>query len=349
MRNILVYRTGSIGDTVVALPAYWAIKSAFPDAKLTLLSNGKNDSILIAKKVLPKGLFDAYIAYPNIFKTFTQLFLKIRLGKFDTLVYLLNRNREKYRIKRDLAFFRLAGIKKVIGANYLLENGLSENALKPLPQVESEQNYLINCLKFDDINVVNKQVNNYLHLTLDEIENANNWLKQNCDSALKSNILVAVMPESNWKSRIWAEENYIQVIKNLIDKEDIFPIVFGGKNDSEKANRMLSLWKKGANACGELGIRGDAALLGKCRMYLGNDTGTMHLAAAMNIPCVTIFAATDYPNRWFPEGKQHISLREAVECEGCFTANCFNNHLCLQQITVDKVYQSCLKILNDNQ
>jgi ADP-heptose:LPS heptosyltransferase len=71
----------------------------------------------------------------------------------------------------------------------------------------------------------------------------------------------------------------------------------------------------------------------------------MHLASAVNIPCVTIFAATDYPNRWFPQGNQHISIRKSVECEGCFSPTCFNKNLCLQLVTVEEVYQSCIQIL----
>jgi ADP-heptose:LPS heptosyltransferase len=342
MKKILVYRTGSIGDTVIALPAFWSIRKNFPEAEITLLSNGENDESILAKKVLPQNIFDKYIAYPNI-KKLISFGLKLRKEKFEAVFYLMNRQRELIRVKRDILFFKSCGIKKIIGTDYLLKNNIKNPNKRPLNSIESERKYLTHCLKYNSLTIINKIYKELdLALTIEEKQTAKNWIYKNCLSNKK---LIAIMPDSNWTSKNWAEENYIEVVKRLIIEKNVFPIVFGGKQDVEKGNRLINAWQIGANACGQLGIRGDAALLEHCSLYLGNDTGTMHLASAVNTPCITIFAATDYPNRWFPEGSQHISIRKTVDCEGCFSPTCFNNNLCLQLITVDEVYQACIQIL----
>jgi ADP-heptose:LPS heptosyltransferase len=346
MKKILVYRTGSIGDAVIALPAFWAIRKNFPNAEIILLSNGKNEAEIVANKVLPNGIFNGYIAYSNSIKLISLAFL-LKREKFDAVFYLMNRQRIPARVKRDILFFKFVGIKKIIGSDYLIDNYLTKPKSRPLHPIETEKEYLINCLSNNSLIDVSK-IDSKLEiaLTYEEKKVAKQWLENNCDTSKK---IIAVMPDSNWSSKNWAEKYYLETVKRLIAENNVYPIVFGGKNDFEKANRLIKAWKIGANVCGLLGIRVDAALLEHCKLYLGNDTGTMHLASSVNIPCVTVFAATDYPNRWFPSGSQHISIRKQVECEGCFSPKCFNNNLCLQLITIDEVYQACVKILKSEQ
>ncbi len=81
--KILVYRIGHLGDTLVSLPAFWAIREAYPNAHMTLLtnSNPNNPNYVLAQNVLPiEGLFDDWLIYPTELKklktllTFSKLF-----------------------------------------------------------------------------------------------------------------------------------------------------------------------------------------------------------------------------------------------------------------------------------
>lgn len=352
MDKILVYRIGSIGDTLVALPSFWAIRDAFPKAHITYFTNGatSDPNDLIAKKILPEGIFDEWLVYPNDFaKASAGLILKLRRKKFDSLFYLMTRNRGYYRVKRDVLFFRLAGIKKFFGVNYLLENLLTMAPEKPVKTVESELEYLLKSLYFENLEL--PPINSFkpnLKLTFDEIKRSRDWLESNCPAAWREKRLIAVMAGTNWSSKIWAEENYIEIVSRLIVEKNVFPVVFGGKNDREQGDRFLEAWKTGANAAGELGIRGDAGLLQECNLYLGTDTGTMHLAGSVGTPCVAVFAAIDYVGRWTPFGSGHRIFRERVECEGCFAPVCFNRHKCLNLISPQSVFQACAEILENN-
>jgi ADP-heptose:LPS heptosyltransferase len=352
MDRILVYRIGSIGDTLVALPAFWAIRKAFPNAHITYFTNGETDNPddLVAKKVLPEGIFDEYLVYPKDFiKASAGLILNLREKKFDSLFYLMTRNRGHYRVKRDVLFFRLAGIKRIFGVRYLLKNLLTMSPGKPVKTVETELEYLLKTLYFENLDL--PPMNDFkpdLKLTGSEIQKAHVWLEANCPAAWREKRLIAVMAGTNWRSKIWAEENYIEIVSRLIKEKNVFPIVFGGRNDREQGNRFLEAWKTGANSAGELGIRGDAALLQECNLYLGTDTGTMHLAGSVGTRCVAVFAAIDYVGRWTPFGSGHKIFRERVECEGCFAPVCFNHHKCLNLISPESVYRACLEVLESN-
>lgn len=351
--NILVYRIGHLGDTLVSLPAFWSLREAYPKAKITLLSNSnsKSDQFLLANDVLPeKGIFDEWLSYPigiskfKLIQQLSKLFLEIRSRKFDAIIYLMPRNRTPEQIKRDKFIFRLLGIKRIIGTSYLEKNKLLPDDPRPLPKVETEYNYLLNCMINDGLSVKNDQLKTDLLLSAEEISTANEWIKDFCDTKKK---FIAVAPGSKWESKIWNEDNYADVISKLIEKSDIFPIIFGGPEDREKGERLISKWGTGANAAGVLNIRQAAAVLEKCSLYLGNDTGTMHLAASVKTACVAIFAAIDWEGRWIPFGNENIVFRSKVDCEGCLSPVSFNSKLCLNNIDKSMVYDACVKVLND--
>lgn len=354
-KNILVNRSGHLGDTLVTLPAFWEIRRRFPKAKLTLLTNidGKNKNYITPQNILPdEGLFDNYLGYDNSaeglgkIKVFAELFLKLKTGRFDCLYYLSSRTRTDAQIDRDLKFFRLAGIKNIFGAEYLKKNQLNFTESRPLPVVEPEYDFLLKSID-DGKQAFESEPDFDLKLREAELNFAEEWLKKNCGSDFANKKLVAIAPGSKWSSKLWFEQNYLKTLEKLIEEFDIFPIIFGGREDFETGQRLLSNLRNGANAAGSFSIRESAAALAKCRLYLGNDTGTMHLASAVKTPCVTIFAATDYQGRWYPHGKDNRIIRKTVECEGCHTPECFNEHLCLKLVSVDEVFEACKKIIGE--
>jgi ADP-heptose:LPS heptosyltransferase len=184
-------------------------------------------------------------------------------------------------------------------------------------------------------------------LTETEISTANHWIKSNVGS-LDSVSLIGVGPGSKWASKIWPEENYAKVGRRLFSNDThAYPIVFGGPTDQALGDRLLRTWGRGANAAGKLSPRQAAAALSRCELYLGNDTGTMHLAASVGTRCVAIMSAQDWPGRWYPYGEHHVVLRTNVPCEGCQLKVCEREALrCLTSITVEEVVSACCQILS---
>jgi ADP-heptose:LPS heptosyltransferase len=92
------------------------------------------------------------------------------------------------------------------------------------------------------------------------------------------------------------------------------------------------------NLCGRLTPRESAAAMARARLFVGHDSGPMHLAAAVGTPVVAIFAARNIPRQWFPFGKQHRVVYHRVECWGCGLETCLEQQKkCLMSITVEEV------------
>jgi ADP-heptose:LPS heptosyltransferase len=146
-------------------------------------------------------------------------------------------------------------------------------------------------------------------------------------------------------SKIWPQENYRAVGRRLIDEFGLTPVVFGGPEDRATGEALIGSWKKGCCAAGALGVREAAAAMKDALFYLGNDTGTMHLAAAVGTPCVAIFSAQDWPGRWHPYGAGHQVLRLSVACEGCKLEICNRKLECLRQISPETVFKCCAAVI----
>jgi len=101
------------------------------------------------------------------------------------------------------------------------------------------------------------------------------------------------------------------------------------------------------NWAGSLSVLESAEALRRCTLYLGNDTGIMHLAAAVGTRCIAIFSARDHPGKWYPYGQGHVVIRKQIPCEGCYLTVCEEHRMaCLMEINVEEVCQAVLSDLN---
>jgi ADP-heptose:LPS heptosyltransferase len=351
--RILVFRAGHLGDNLVALPALWALRDAFPNSHLTYLSNAddeNNPHYVTARGVFPEtGLFDSWISYPKLggargVTRLLRLAMNLRRQKFDAVMYMTTRTRTVRQIDRDVRFFRLAGIPKIFGVEYMRRHRLDEKLQGAMREVETEGNFLVDLLRDAGVIGADRSFAPDMRLTDAERQRAAQWMRSETGYDA-GRALIGVAPGSKWESKIWEEDRFAEVVERLIENYGVLPVIFGGDEDREKGQRLIARWETGINAAGALNVREAAAALAECTLYLGNDTGTMHLAAAVGTPCVAIFSALDLIGRWYPFGNENAIFRRSVECEGCFSPTCFNNHKCLDLITADEVYQACSKIL----
>jgi len=128
----------------------------------------------------------------------------------------------------------------------------------------------------------------------------------------------------------------------------------GRRIDTELGGRFLILGSAGdraiASRIGEIARRGSLDLTGKttlaqamvliarCRVFVTNDSGLMHVAAALGVPLVAIFGSTD-PSRTGPRGRNSRVIYKPVSCAPCLKARCSQNRECMEAVTVDEVFK----------
>jgi ADP-heptose:LPS heptosyltransferase len=351
-RRALVFRYGQIGDTIVALPALWAIRHSLPAAHLTLLSDAPlSGRHLGPEQVLPPtALIDEFARYElpagsgslrSIFRSIRE----IRAGRYDTLFYLAPSGRSPARRRRDLVFFRLAGISRFI-AHRGFNTPEPRAPGRPLPPVEHEADALLRRLELAGLAVPPPGKGCMdLRITSQERLQASEWWRRTAGAPPARSTWFATGVGGKAPSQIWPLEYYKAVGRTLIDQFDLTPVIFGGTEDAAAAGGLIAAWGRGYCAAGSLSVRQAAAAMSDALFYLGNDTGTMHLAAAAGVPCVAIFSARNEPGRWHPYGAGHHVLRLSPPCEACERQVCNRNLECLRGISPETVFQCCAAVV----
>jgi heptosyltransferase-3 len=356
LHRLLIYRFGQIGDTIAALPALWLLRQQFPQAHFTLLSEApRAGGALPPELVLPEGLIQDYYKYrggsslSGLFSMIRTAF-SLRQSRFDAVAYLLPTIRTPRQRRRDAWFFRLAGIRRSFGFDGFPEDALPRDQTDHLLPVMHEADALLHRLARSGLPVV-PAGHGCMDLCITPVEQSRAdgwWLAQN-GPRIAPHGWFAVCAGSKWTSKQWPVNRYQEVVRRIINQTGLVPVVFGGVEDRELGLSLIGAWGQGLCAAGEFSVRESAALLRHARFYLGNDTGVMHLAAAVGRPCVGIFSALDWPGRWFPYGTGHQVLRHEVPCAGCLSQHCPHANECLTGISVDAVMRACESVLASRQ
>jgi len=354
-KSIIIFRIGSLGDTLVAVPSMWAIRQHFSLAKITLLCDyhPKNNYVLAADVLVGSDIVDGFLSYPvagdlvgRLLRPLgmLKLLLKLRRLKFDTLVYLVPSIRPKKHIARDRRFFRLAGIRDVTGMDRFFQFPTKMSG-QPLEQAPREAELLLARIEASGVTIPTGEIRADLNIDDRAQVGVDRWLAtQPSDGSRR---WIAVGPGSKMPAKLWPRERYDQVVHSLIEKFDIWPVIFGGLEDRSIGNQLLQSWGRGYNTAGALGLRPSAAAIGRCAMYLGNDTGTMHLAAAAGVKCVAIFCSRDLPGLWYPIGDQHLVFRTQIDCECCMLVECIDRKMeCIRRIETNQVLAACVQTLS---
>jgi ADP-heptose:LPS heptosyltransferase len=145
---------------------------------------------------------------------------------------------------------------------------------------------------------------------------------------------------------LWPIERYQEVLANLVQRFDCWPVIFGSAAEREAGDHLLAALGRGYNAAGSLTVRGAMMAMKACELYIGNDTGTTHMAAAAGVTCVAIFSSQGAPGLWYPYGNNHRILRTSIDCEGCGLSECIDRKSeCILRIQPEEVVAACSEIL----
>jgi heptosyltransferase III len=310
--NLLIFRVGSIGDTVVSLPCFHAVARAYPRHRKILLTNTINvaQASTMESVLQGTGLIDQTLYFPmgrgKLAQSFSLL-QKLRQLNVTTAVYLAPRP-TGLPVLRDLIFFRAAGIRHIIGAPST--RGARVCRIDPATgEREYEAERLARSLA-PSIAVELSQPNWDMRLSASEVEVAARRLL----TLQGWRPLVAVAPGARIPAKDWGEERWAALIGLLQLRIPEAALVFvGAPEERPLTQRLAALWNGAKlDLCGELTPRESAAVLGRCQILACHDSGPMHLAASQGTRCVALFGNYNRPREWFPYGPGHRVIHEPL-------------------------------------
>jgi len=145
----------------------------------------------------------------------------------------------------------------------------------------------------------------------------------------------------------WLPARYAEVINTVSKRRDCEWLLFGTKKDQPVGAEIISsLEGDYTDLIGKTTLAELIQTLSECRLLLTNDTGTMHLAAFLGVPTVSIFGSTE-PMLTGPLGTGHRIIRHHVECSPCFLRDCPIDFRCMRSVEVDEVVEAVLRMLEE--
>jgi ADP-heptose:LPS heptosyltransferase len=304
MRTIVIFRIGSLGDTVVALPCFHLIARSFPNFRRIVVTDvPTSQKVISVEGILAKsGLIEEVIYFPpppRKIRDFVRLWKQVRAIRPSALIYIADR--DILRTLRDICFFKACGIGQIIGAP--LSRDLRLPRVDPQTgYVEREAMRLARCLEplgaidLDDPALWD------LRLRPDEISVADRML-----GPLAGKGFIAVNIGGKVRSKDWGYGNWTALLRLLAAEYSRLPLTFVGSADEyDPSARLAAVWPGPTlNLCGALEPRECAAALKQALLFVGHDSGPLHLAAAMGVRCVGIFGNFNKPESWHPMGPGH--------------------------------------------
>ena len=340
LSNILIIRLSSLGDVLMTVPAVRGIRDKFPDAHISWLVEGPvgeflacqdfiDEVIIFPRSDTVKGLKKGNMARAH--KAMGPFLRDLRRRKYDLVV-------DFHGIAKSALFSMMAHGKKKIGfgdmfakekSHFFYHNRINGSD-KRMHKVERNM-LLANHLGY---------ANSVPQVTLKTSDNAIEYIDNFFQQTGNTPPLFAVNPFSSKGTdfKRWPMERYAELIARIYHELREQTIILWGPGEEEEARRLKEMSGDGAYLACTTNIPQLFALLGKVRIYIGGDTGVMHLATAAGAQVIAIFGPTDFKING-PYGKEHAILREDVLCSPCKKRDC-NDRQCLASITVEKVFEA---------
>jgi heptosyltransferase-3 len=347
VKKVLIYRLGSLGDTTVALPCFHLIERTFPNSERILLTNFPVHAKAPASAAVlgNSGLVHGYMRYTVGTRSPRELLRlagEIRRFKPDLLVYLMP-VRAFRAVQRDKWFFRLAGgVKRIVGVPDAAQLERVQDPVTGLYEVEASR--LARTMAALGDAAPGELANWDLRLSLEEKAAARSALDELADKPL-----VICGPGTKMQAKDWGPENWQALLRSLSARYPDYGLaLIGAQEDAEVSAYAASGWAGSVmNLCGKLSPRETAAVFAEARVFLGPDSGPMHLAACAGVPCVIAFSARGLPGVWYPAGTNHRIIYHQVNCFGCNLETCIaEGRKCLTSISVDEMAAAVESVLS---
>lgn len=304
--RIVIYRLGSIGDTIVALPCFHKIAERFPNAQRILLTNSNVSAVAApAEAVLGASkLISWCIEYTASSRSASELMAlrrRLRATRARTLIYLAE-SRGLLSAWRDLIFFKTCGFKRIIGIPLTPDLQKSRrNAGVLEPECERLARTLVGLGPIDLQDLKSWD----LLLTRDELDVGGDIKRQ-----FDGRPFVAIHLGGKALEKDWGEENWRLMLRKLariLGGSGL--LLLGAFDDLERYRNLSSEWPGlVVNACGKLTPRQCAAALRHARLFIGHDSGPLHIASVSSVPCVGLFGSFNLPRVWHP----HVGTRRII-------------------------------------
>lgn len=334
--KILVRVPNWIGDAVMCLPALDSLRALYPSADISLLAKPKVVPVFENNPAV-----SAIIVYDG--KKHGGLLGQLRLSgelkkkQFDLAVLFQNA------FGAALISF-LASAKERVGYARDLRSGLLTKAILVTDEIKTKHQvfYYLNIIKELGGKMPKNPVPR-IHISNAEAASAKKFLEEN---GLREKPVFGAAPGASFgPAKKWPPERFAAVLKGLTEEFGGAALIFGGPDDKEACAGVKAAMPAALDLSGKLSLRESMALMARVNAFITNDSGPMHIAAALGVPTVAIFGSTE-DSLTGPVGKKAAAVRTKTKCSPCFKRECrFGHYECLTRVEAGRVLDKAKELL----
>jgi len=339
VRKILVKGTNWVGDTMISFPAVHSLRGLFPQAHIAVLAKSHLaelwkanpdinevvsfdrpkgarrifDELRMARFIKQQGI-DLAVIFPRSFSSAWMVFL----GGIPHRIGYKGEARDWLLTERVDQTTEILSTHRMYYYLHLIER-LGRCPSRSVPSLS-----------------LNGKIDKWAHALL-------------ARNDLQGKLLIGFNPGATYgEAKCWPLERFVELGKRVKKIHDASILIFGSSRPTEKElNATIAQGIGGGclNLSGQTSLLELASLLRQCTLLVTNDTGTMHVAAAVGTRVVAIFGPTD-PRTTSPLGEEHMIIRREVSCSPCLKRVCPEDHRCMDLIEVEEVYNTVGAQLN---
>ena len=322
--KILIRATNWVGDAIMALPALRAVRSRFPEAEITILAKPYVAAIYENQQVCDKTLSVG---------DKRDLVQDVRAKKFDLALLLQNA------FGAALTVWQ-AGIPERIGYARDGRSLLLTKAVpvpKPAEIPAHEQFYYLELLRRAGwLDSLPNETFIELHVPRQNRLRAAEFLL--ASGAKPASLRIAIGAGASYGSaKCWPPDRFAELANRLQSQSDAEVILFGTAGEAAVSSAIIAgMRQPPIDLTGKTTVEDLPALLSQCHLFIGNDSGAMHVAAAVGLPVVAVFGPTD-PLGTAPVTPRCCIVQEKPYCSPCFLRRCPTDHRCMKHVTPEAV------------
>ena len=334
LKKILIIMFWGVGSNINSLPAISVLKKHFPGSEITVLAPEKNKDLFYNNK--------------NIDKT---IFIDLNLS---TLIKTISEIRNKFDLVVDMEhWLSISAILSYFAANRRIGFLNKTRSLLYTDRVkfDKKRHAVLNNLKL--LNALGiKEKTDYLEkikYPSKDKEKVELFLKKN--NMGKNDFIIGVCPGSGptVKERRWPKKRFAELADELVSNYNAKIIFVGSREEKELVKEIQAMMVQSSIDGSGTSLSQLTALIDKCKLFISNDTGPMHIAAAQGIKTIGLFGP-ETPVIFAPYGKGNISIFKGISCSPCIKIykgrhiKCKDNK-CMKAIKVEDVLMAVEKII----
>lgn len=330
INKILVIKPAAIGDVLLSTPVIENLRYTFPEAEIIFLTQKYCKEVLTDNPYL-----DRVLTYDLRTDSSYCILRNIRKQKYDLVLDLFCNPRTAF-----ITF--MSGARYRVGYKFRLRSYAYNIKIEPRGGEIHNIDFNLDSLRRLGLEIISRQP----YFPVGEIHNefAETFFREN---QLNGTDVIGINPAGTWQTKVWYPEKFIELIRMLGTDYKIL-LFWGSKNEKSVAEKIRKHAGNNISLIPGVDLKHMAALIKKCKLFITNDSGPMHIAWVLGVPVAAIFGPTNSKLQGPVGNHTEVIENTRLTCLGCnltLITDCPYDHACMKDLTPEYVFKEISRLL----